>query len=73
MDRIEMKISGMTCGHCVRGVTSALQALPAVDVEQVTVGKATVSYDPARTPIAQIVQAIEDEGYGVTSSSPTLN
>ena len=72
MDRIQMNISGMTCGHCVGAVSRALQSLPAVDVEQVTVGTATVSYDPTRTPLTQIVQAVEDEGYGVTST-PTLN
>ena len=71
MDRIQMNISGMSCGHCVSAVSKALAALPAVDVEQVTVGTATVSHDPTRTPLAQIVQAIEDEGYGVTST-PTL-
>lgn len=71
MDRIQMNISGMSCGHCVGAVSKALASLPAVDVEQVTVGTATVSYDPARTPLAQIVQAVEDEGYGVTST-PTL-
>ena len=73
MDRIQMNISGMTCGHCVGAVSRALKSLPAVDIEQVTVGTATISYDPDRTPFDRIVEAIQDEGYGVTSSSPTLN
>ena len=68
MERLNMNITGMTCGHCVGAVSEALAALPAVEVEQVAVGTATVSYDASRTSLPQIVQAIQDEGYGVAST-----
>ena len=68
MTRMTMEIGGMTCGHCVRGVSGALKGVPGVEVEQVTVGTATVSYDPAAVSPSQITQAIEDEGYRVVGS-----
>ena len=67
MERVTMSINGMTCGHCVRSVDSALKGLAGVTVEQVKVGEATVSFDPAAVSSARIRQAIESEGYGVTA------
>ena len=69
MDRMTMKIDGMTCGHCVSQVTKALKGLDGVTLEQVTVGSATVSFDPAVTPEERITHAVEDEGYAVASST----
>lgn len=69
MDRMTMKIDGMTCGHCVGQVTKALTGLEGVEVEQVQVGTATVSYDPSAASEATIAQAIEDQGYSVLSTA----
>ena len=69
MTQLKIDISGMTCGHCVGSVTRALKGLDGVAVEQVTVGKATVSYDATATSPATIAAAIEDEGYRVVSAS----
>jgi len=69
MDRLTMKIDGMSCGHCVSQVQKALQALDGVEVQQVTVGSATIGYDPAATPVAQITRAIEDHGYHVAATA----
>jgi copper chaperone len=68
MERVTMNIAGMSCGHCVGAVTKALKSLEGVNVEQVSVGKATVAYDPNATSAAQITQAVEDEGYTVVSA-----
>ena len=70
MDRMTMKIDGMTCGHCVGQVTKALTGLDGVQVEQVKVGTATVAYDPAAASEERIAQAIEDQGYAVTAVTP---
>jgi len=69
MDRMTMKIDGMTCGHCVGQVTKALQGLDGVQVEQVKIGAATVAFDSTATSEARIAQAIEDQGYTVTSTT----
>jgi copper chaperone len=58
----------MSCGHCVASVKSALSALESVDVEQVEIGRAVVSHDPAVTSTEVIAQAVEDEGYAVVST-----
>lgn len=63
MEHMELSIEGMSCDHCVRAVTTALAALPGVQVERVEVGAAAVEFDPARTSRAAIVEAVNDEGY----------
>ena len=69
MERLTMKINGMTCGNCVAHVTKALKSLEGVTPEQVSIGSATVSYDSARTSPEQIASAVEEEGYGVAAPS----
>lgn len=63
MATMELKISGMSCGHCVNAVKDALSELDGVDVRRVEIGSATVDYDPARTSRAAIEGAIEEAGY----------
>jgi copper chaperone len=63
MDRVTMQIDGMSCGHCVKAVREALAELPGVQVEGVEIGSATVSYDPARTPVTHLADAVRDAGY----------
>ena len=67
MERVTLTIGGMTCGHCVAQVTKALRDVEGVDVEQVKVGSATLSYDPDRASDDTIRQAIEDQGYSVAA------
>lgn len=63
MERHSLEIEGMTCGHCVGGVTRALQGLEGVEVEAVQIGSATVLVDPERVDREEIGRAIEDAGY----------
>lgn len=65
MTKMTMEISGMTCGHCIGGVSKALQSVAGVEIEQVKVGSAVVNYDASAVTPTQIAQAIKDEGYGV--------
>ena len=66
MERATIAIEGMSCGHCVNVVTRALEELGSVDIEQVSIGSATVSYDPDATPVERITQAVRDAGYEAT-------
>jgi copper chaperone len=68
MERVTMKIEGMSCGHCVAAVKGALEPLAGVQVEQVSIGEAVLAYDPAVTSPSAISEAIEDEGYAVVST-----
>jgi len=63
MEPLHLTIEGMTCSHCVRAVEGRLQKTPGVEVESVKIGSADLRYDPARTNVDQIADAIADEGY----------
>ena len=69
MERMTMKIDGMTCGHCVGQVTKALKELEGVKLEQVSVGSATVSFDSAIASEEKITKAVEDQGYAVAAAT----
>ena len=69
MERMTMKIDGMTCGHCVSQVTKALKEAEGVKLEQISVGSATVSFDPAVASEEKITQAVEDQGYAVATAT----
>ena len=56
-------IQGMHCGACVQRVTRALSSLPSVQVEQVQVGSARISYEPGAVTEDTIAQAIRKTGF----------
>ncbi|WP_455924139.1 cation transporter [Pseudomonas putida] len=60
----EFNVQGMTCGHCVRAVTQAVQALDAAAVVEVDLATAKVRVQSQQSPAA-IVEAIREEGYTV--------
>ena len=59
-----LKIEGMTCGHCVRSVSKALEGVPGVQSAAVDLaaGTAAVVHDGTALP-ATLAQAVEEEGY----------
>ncbi len=62
----EFKVQGMTCGHCVKAVTQAVQLLDnasAVSVELES-GKVVINSD---LPRERLVEAIREEGYTVVT------
>ncbi len=61
--KIRLEISGMSCHHCVRAVREALSRLIGVQVHDVQIGSAEISYDPEQVPFREIRDAIEEEGY----------
>lgn len=63
MRNLDISISGMSCGHCVNAVRAALDRLPGVTIDRLSIGQASVTYDPTKSDPAKIVDAIEDEGY----------
>ncbi len=60
-----LKVSGMSCQHCVRSVTSALQGVEGVERAEVdlTKGRAVVEYDANRTSPRALAHVVMDEGY----------
>jgi copper chaperone CopZ len=65
MAKIEIKIEGMSCQHCVMSVKNALDGLDGVDSTDVTVGLAKVVYDDSKTGNDAIIQAVKKAGYKI--------
>ena len=63
MNHLNLRIDGMSCGHCVARVEKALSKLEGVHVNRIDIGSAELDYDPARTPFARIREALDDAGY----------
>lgn len=60
---VELKVTGMTCGHCENAVNKALAALPGVSqVVKVSREEERVVVEGAADPEA-LIAAIEEEGY----------
>ncbi len=68
-----LEIQGMSCGHCVKAVTMALQGLPGVDVRDVTVGRAVIDADERVVTRAQIVEAIDEAGFTLAGAQDVPN
>ena len=65
--RVDLPLTGMTCAACARRIERRLSKSPGVGSANVNfaTARATVSYDPGRTDVGQLVSAVEDIGYGV--------
>jgi copper chaperone len=62
-----LTIQGMNCGHCVAAVRSALEDLPGVSVQDVSIGSAQIAFDDEHVSHDQISRALEMEGYPVVA------
>ncbi len=57
-------VSGMSCGHCVRAITSAVQAGDEQARVEVDLAKQAVQVE-SRQSLEQVLAAIRAEGYAV--------
>jgi len=61
---VELKVAGMSCGHCVKAVTEAIRAKdPAAKVE-VLLDRGLVRAETT-LPAAEVAAAVTEEGYKV--------
>jgi copper chaperone len=65
METVELKVEGMDCEGCVKSVTRMLSGVPGVHKVDVSLaeGKASVTYDPAKSGPAEFRKAVERAGY----------
>lgn len=62
-----LKVSGMSCGHCVRAITRSVQSRdPAAEV-QVDQGAGEVRV-ASRLPLDEVLAAIREEGYAAEAA-----
>ncbi|MDO8283351.1 MAG: cation transporter [Thermodesulfovibrionia bacterium] len=65
MAEVNLKIDGMSCGHCVMAVKKALDNLNGVTSSEVAIGSAKVTYDAAKTGKENIEDAVKKAGYKI--------
>ena len=60
----EIKVKGMSCGHCAQAVTKALKSLPGVTEVEVDLAGGKVTFE-SREPVAKedLALAIKAAGY----------
>jgi copper chaperone len=59
----EIQVTGMSCQHCVRAVTQALEKVPGVTGVQVDLERGLARVEGGADPGA-LTQAVVDAGYG---------
>ncbi|MDF5707327.1 MAG: heavy metal translocating P-type ATPase [Nostoc sp. S4] len=65
MENTILKLRGMSCASCARGIEDAINSVPGVNECIVNFGaeQATVKYDPKRTDLEAIQEAVNAAGY----------
>ncbi len=67
---IELSVTGMTCAACAARVEKKLGALDDVTAAvNFATGRATVTV-PASVPVARLIEAVEQAGYGAELARP---
>ncbi|WP_160720591.1 copper chaperone CopZ [Bacillus sp. USDA818B3_A] len=67
MEKITLKVNGMSCGHCVKSIEGSvgeLQGVKTVKV-QLETGNVDVEFNPAIVTLSKIKETIDDQGYDV--------
>jgi copper chaperone len=59
---VHLKITGMTCGHCVSAVTGALKGVKGVTAAEVDLKSGSAVVEGTADPAA-LVAAVAEEGY----------
>ncbi len=76
MAQLTATVQGMTCQHCVKTVTTALESVPGVEgvtVDLVAHGDSTVHFaaDDSDDTVAQVARALGQTGYTLTRVGST--
>ena len=62
MQQTTLKVTGMTCQHCVAAVANALQQVPGVTAADVSLERGQATVDGSADPAA-LLAAVKEEGY----------
>jgi copper chaperone len=65
---MEIKVKGMSCGHCAAAVTKALESLPGVSQVHVDLATGRVSFtSEAAMSVEELDRVIKNAGYELAS------
>ena len=67
IEKYNIIVEGMSCGHCKNAVEKAVGALPGVVFAEVDLAAKTltVKVDTSRTTVGQIKETVDEEGFTV--------
>jgi copper chaperone len=65
MKTITLNVEGMSCGHCVNSVETALKEIGASGKVDLESKKVQVEFDEAALSETAIKEAIEEQGYDI--------
>lgn len=66
-EKVQLKVEGMSCGHCVKAVENGVGELNGVTAVNVNLekGLVDVTFDNSKVTTSNIKEAIEEEGYTI--------
>ena len=67
MEKVTLKVIGMSCGHCVNSIEGSvgkLQGISSVKVH-LDAGNVDVEFNPSEVSLSKIKETIDDQGYDV--------
>jgi len=69
MENTTLKLRGMSCASCANNIEDAIRSVPGVSECAVNFGaeQATVTYDPQRTDLKDIQDAVDAAGYSASA------
>ena len=67
MEKITLKVGGMSCEHCAKAVTNAVVGIAGTEDVEVNLeeGHVSFTYDPAKATLEAIKEAIIGEEFSV--------
>lgn len=70
-ERVDLPITGMTCAACARRIERKLSKQEGVQQASVNfaTARATVNYDPQKTRVGKLIEAVKDVGYDTAGTT----
>jgi copper chaperone len=67
MEKVTLKVNGMSCGHCVKAIEGSVGELTGVEYVKVHLdaGNVDVEFIPSEVSLEKIKETIDDQGYDV--------
>lgn len=69
MKTVQLKVSGMSCGHCVGSVKHALESIPGVSQVEVNLSEGSSTVSGTNFENVALVEAVKEEGYSAEIAS----
>lgn len=71
MANVVLQVPDISCGHCAKTITEALEHKPGVETVRVDIPSKAVylSYDDSVLSLQEVSEALDEEGYAVAEVS----